>query len=180
MTKQEKIALVDKLVERLENTDYFYVTDTGGMTVAEINEFRGALFKKGLDYKIVKNKLIAKALERLDADYTEFSEQVLKGTSGIIFSPESGKEPAVVIKDFLKKKKGAEKPLLKGASIDSAVYIGSEHLDALTSIKSKDELLGDIITLLQSPAKNVISSLQSGGNTISGLIKALEERGEVA
>lgn len=176
MTKQEKFELVDELVEKLQNTDYFYVTDTGGMTVAEINEFRGALFKEGLEYKIVKNTLIAKALERLDADYTEFSEKVLKGVSGIIFSPESGKAPAVVIKDFLKKKKDAQKPALKGASIDSAMFIGSEHLDALTSIKSKAELLGDIITLLQSPAKNVISGLQSGGNTISGLLKALEER----
>lgn len=180
MTKQEKIELVDGLTEKLQNTDYFYIADTGGMTVAEINDFRRACFKEGLEYKIVKNTLISKALERLDTDYAELSEKALKGTSGIIFSPESGKAPAVVIKNFLKKNKKAEKPALKAASIDSAVYIGAEHLEALSNIKSKAELIGDVITLLQSPAKNVIGALQSGGNTISGLLKALEERGEAA
>ena len=179
MTKQEKIALVDELTEKLQNTDYFYITDTGGMNVSEINDFRHACFNQGLEYKIVKNTLIGKALERLDTDYAEFSEKVLKGTSGIVFSPESGKAPAVVISDYLKKKK-SEKPLLKGASIDSAVYIGSEHLESLTKIKSKAELIGDVITLLQSPAKNVISGLKGSGDTISGLLKALEERGEAA
>lgn len=175
MTKQEKFALVDELAEKLKNTDYFYITDTGGMSVAQINDFRRACFNSGLEYKIVKNKLIAKALERLDADYTQFSEEVLKGVSGIVFSPESGKAPATVIKEFVKKNK-TEKPALKGASIDSSVFIGPEHLEALSKIKSKAELLGDIITLLQSPAKSVLGALNSGGNTLSGLLKALEER----
>lgn len=179
MNKQEKYALVDALFEKLQNTNYFYITDTSGMSVAQINDFRGACFKKGLEYKVVKNTLIAKALERLDTDYTEFSDKVLKGFSGIIFSPESGKAPAEVIKDFTKKNK-SEKPALKGASIDTALFIGAEHLNTLSEIKSKDELLGEVISLLQSPATNVLGALQSGGHTISGILKTLEERGEAA
>jgi large subunit ribosomal protein L10 len=179
MTKQEKYALVDALVDKLQNTNYFYITDTSGMSVAQINDFRGACFKKGLEYRVVKNKLIAKALERLDTDYTEFSEKVLKGFSGIIFSTESGKVPAEVIKDFTKKSK-LDKPALKGASIDSAIFIGAEHLDTLSKIKSKEELLGEVIGLLQSPITNVLGALQSGGHTISGILKTLEERGEAA
>jgi large subunit ribosomal protein L10 len=179
MTKQEKYALVDALYEKLQNTNYFYITDTSGMTVAQINDFRGACFKKGLEYKVVKNTLIAKALDRLDADYTEFSEKVLKGFSGIIFSPESGKTPAEVIKDFTKKTK-LDKPAFKGASIDSSTYIGADYLETLLKIKSKNELLGEVISILQSPATNVLGALQSGGQTLSGILKTLEERGEAA
>lgn len=175
MTKQEKYALVDALAEKLQNTDYFYIADTSGMSVAQINAFRGECFKNGLEYKIVKNTLIAKALERLDTDYSEFSEKVLKGFSGIIFSPESGKTPAKVIQEFAKKNK-SDRPALKGASIDSSVFIGAQHLDTLVQIKSKQELLGDVVTLLQSPAKRVVGALQSGGNTLTGLLKTLEER----
>ncbi|MGB0523240.1 MAG: 50S ribosomal protein L10 [Flammeovirgaceae bacterium] len=176
MTKEEKYALVDELSEKLANTDYFYIANTAGMTVAQMSEFRGMCFNAGLEYKIVKNTLIAKALERLDneADYTEF-DPVLKGTSGIIFSPEIANAPAKVLKEF-KKKTGWDKDLLKGASIDAAIFVGAEHLEALSNLKSKNELIGDVIGLLQSPANNVVRALQSGGNTISGLLKALEER----
>lgn len=177
MTKQEKYALVDGLVEKLAETDYFYIADTSGMTVAQINNFRGMCFNEGLEYKIVKNTLISKALERLenDADYSQFNDSVLKGTSGIIFSKEAANAPAKVLKKF-KKDTGWEKDLLKGASIDGALFIGADQLEALSNIKSKGELIGDIIGLLQSPAKNVISALQSGGDTLAGLLKALEER----
>lgn len=177
MTREEKHALVDGLSEKLANTDYFYIADTSGMSVAQMSEFRGMCFKAGLEYKVVKNTLIAKALERLesDADYTEFNDKVLKGTSGIIFSPEAANAPAKVLKEFKKKTKWGN-DLLKGASIDSALFIGAEHLESLSELKSKAELIGDIIGLLQSPINNVLGSLQSGGQTISGLLKTLEER----
>ena len=177
MTKEEKYALVDELSDKLANTDYFYIADTAGMTVAQINDFRGMCFKAGLEYKIVKNTLISKALERLDTDtdYTAFNDSVLKGTSGIIFSPEAANAPAKVLKEFKKKTKW-EKTLLKGASIDSALFIGAEHLETLSNLKSKTELIGDVIGLLQSPATNVLRALQSGGDTLTGLLKALEEK----
>jgi len=177
MTKEEKYALVDELAEKLSGIDYFYVTDTSGMSVAQINDFRRTCFSKGLEYKVVKNTLIAKALERQTkgVDYTEFTNKVLKGTSGIIFSPESGNLPAKVIKDFLKAKK-ATKPLLKGASVDGAIFIGVDNLETLATLKSKNELIGDVIGLLQSPMQSVIGGLQSGGQTIAGLLKTLEER----
>lgn len=177
MTREEKQQLVGELSDKLSNTDYFYVTDASGLTVAQINDFRRMCFEKGLEYRVVKNTLIGKALETLDADYAEFSESVLKGFSGIIFSPEVGNAPAKLLKDF-HKKSNLDKPSLKGASIDSDVFIGADNLDLLSKLKSKDELLGEIIGLLQSPAKNVISALQSGGQTISGLLKSLEERSE--
>jgi len=177
MTKQEKYALVDKLTEKLSETAYFYIADTSGMSVAQINKFRGMCFKQGLEYQVVKNTLIAKSLERLDngADYSEFTDKVLKGNSGIIFSKEVANAPAKVLKEFKKEAKW-EKIMLKGASVDGGLFIGAEHLESLSTLKSKTELLGDIIGLLQSPAQNVISALQSGGQTISGLLKALEER----
>ena len=178
MTKEEKYALVDGLTAKLSETDYFYIADTGGMTVAQINEFRGMCFQKGLEYKVVKNTLIAKALERLEngTDYSEFTEKVLKGNSGIIFSKEVANAPAKLLKEF-KKKAGWSNDLLKGASVDGAVFIGAEHLESLSNLKSKNELIGDVIGLLQSPATNVLRALQSGGDTLTGLLKALEEKG---
>lgn len=175
MTREEKTQLIDELHEKLSNTNYFYITDASGMTVAQINDFRGMCFEKGLEYRVVKNTLVKKALERISANYGEFSDEVLKGFTGIIFSPESGNAPAKMLKEFRKKSK-LGKPLLKGASIDTATYIGEDQLDALVNIKSKQELIGDLISLLQSPAQNVIAALQSGGQNIAGILKTLEER----
>ena len=177
MTREEKGVLIDDLTEKLRNTNHFYVADTGGLSVKQINEFREMCFKRGIEYRIVKNTLIKKALERLDTDYSSFDE-VLKGTSGIMFSPEVSNAPAKVIKEYRKKDKKLTKPELKGASIDSDLFVGSQHLDMLDSLKSKTELIGDIIGLLQSPAKTVISALQSGKYTIAGLVKTLSEREE--
>ncbi len=177
MTREEKGTLIDDLAEKLRNTSYFYVADTGGLSVKEINEFRAMCFQRGIEYKIFKNTLIRKALEQLDADYGSFND-VLKGTSGIMFSTETSNAPAKVIKEYLKKVKGAEKPALKAASIDSDLFIGGEHLDMLSSLKSREELLGEVITLLQSPAKNVISALQSGKTKLAGIVKTLSEREE--
>ncbi|MEN7548254.1 50S ribosomal protein L10 [Rapidithrix thailandica] len=178
MTKEEKKQLVGKLSEKLSNTDYFYITDASGMTVAEINDFRSLCFEKGVEYRVVKNTLIQKALETLETDYTDFNNNVLKGFSGIMFSPEVGNLPAKILKEYRKKsgKKDDPRPLLKGASIDSDLFIGDENLDTLSNLKSKQELIGEIIGLLQSPAKNVVSALQSGGDTLAGLVKTLAER----
>ena len=179
MTREDKGVLIDELTEQLRNTDFFYVADTGGLSVAQINEFREMCFKRGIEYRIVKNTLIKKALDQLDTDYSSFDE-VLKGVSGIMFSPEVSNAPAKVIKEFRKKDKKLTKPELKGASIDSALFIGSQHLDTLSELKSKTELIGEIIGLLQSPAKNVLGALKSGKHTIAGLVKTLSEREEAS
>jgi len=176
MTREEKGLVIDKLTTKFEENSNFYVTDASGLTVAQINAFRKLCFDAGIEYGVYKNTLIQKALEKLDTDYTEFYDAVLKGFSGIIFSKESAKTPAKVINDFRKLGKIKSKPLLKGASIDTDLFIGEEHLKLLSELKSKNELIGEIIGLLQSPAKNVISSLQSGGSTLAGLMKTLSER----
>ncbi len=181
MTREEKIELVKELSVKFANTNYFYITDASGMSVAEINNFRRLCHSKGIEYRVVKNTLIQKALEPLETDFTEFEEKVLKGFSGIMFSPEVGNLPAKLLLDFRKKApKDKKRPVLKGASIDTAFYIGDDQLEALSKVKSKEELLGELIGLLQSPAQNVISALQSGGNTIAGLLKTLEERSQDA
>lgn len=175
MTREEKAVIIDELKEKFANNPYFFITDTGGMTVEEINNWRRACFEKGIEYRVVKNTLIRKALETTGVDYSSFDDKVLAGFSGIMFSPESGKTPAALIKSY-RKSKGSEKPILKGASIDSAIFIGDENLDTLISLKSKQELIGEIIGLLQSPAKNVVSALQSGGNKLAGILKTLSEK----
>ncbi|GAB4343795.1 MAG: 50S ribosomal protein L10 [Flammeovirgaceae bacterium] len=178
MTREDKIELVNELSEKLSKTPFFYITDAGGMTVAETNAFRKACFEKGIEYKVVKNSLIKKALEKQKADYSELSNKALKGFSGIMFSPESSNLPAKVLIDFRKKtaKKDNPKPLLKGAAIESSVFIGDDQLQALSALKSKSELIGEIVGLLQSPAKNVISALKSSGGKIAGIVKTLSEK----
>ncbi len=174
MTREQKAQVIAELTDKLQKTDHFYITDTSGLTVAEINKFRAACFKKGIEYKVVKNTLIKKALQNLKNDHSEMSD-ALKGFSGIMFMNESANVPARVIKDF-QKEISKDKPKFKAASIDSDIFIGSEHLDTLISLKSKQELIGEIITLLQSPAKNVISALQGGGHKLAGIVKTLQER----
>ena len=176
MTREEKALIIDKLTTKFEDNSNFYVTDASGLTVDQINAFRQLCFDAGVEYGVYKNTFIQKALEKLDTDYTEFTETVLKGFSGIIFSKEAANTPAKVIRDFRKAGISEDKPMLKGASIDTDLFIGEEHLKMLVDLKSKNELIGEIISLLQSPAKNVISALQSGGGTLAGLVKTLSER----
>lgn len=176
MNREDKGKIIDELAEKLSKTSFFYITDASGFTVENINAFRKACFDKGVEYKVVKNSLIKKALERLDADYTPFYKNVLKGFSGIIFSPESNNLPAKLLKDF--RKKGYDKPLLKGASIDTALFIGEENLDVLSTLKSKNELIGEIIGLLQSPVNNVVGALLSGKHKLAGLVKTLSDKKE--
>jgi len=177
MTKQEKTKVIGELAEKLRDNSNFYFADASGLSVAKINDFRRLCFEKGVEYGVYKNTLIRKALETLDTDYSSFDDNVLKGFTGIIFSKESGNLPAKVIKEF-RKAGGGEKPIFKGASIDTDLFIGNDQLDALSTLKSKFELIADVIMLLQSPAKNVISSLQSGQNKLSGILKTLSEREE--
>jgi large subunit ribosomal protein L10 len=177
MTKEEKTQVIGELAEKFSEVNFFYVTDSSGMSVAQVNKFRRLCFEKGIEYKVVKNTLIEKALEKANVgDYSEFYGNVLKGTSAIMFSPESGKLPAELLKSF--RKGGGKLPVLKGASVGGALFYGDDSIDLLTKLKSKNELIGEVIGLLQSPAKNVISALQSGGNKLAGIVKTLSEKNQ--
>lgn len=173
MTREEKGQIIDALAEKFSQNNHFYITDASGLSVAQINAFRRLCFNAGVEYGVYKNTLIRKALEKQEGNYEELFK-TLHGFSGVIFSKEVGNAPAKVIKEYRKKLDG--KPALKAASIESALFIGEEHLNTLNDLKSKNELIGEVISLLQSPAKNVLSALLSGKNTVAGLVKALEER----
>jgi len=174
MTREEKEQVIDNLKSKFTDNKNFYITDTSGFTVAEINAFRRMCFEKDIEYRVFKNTLIKKALQDQEADFSAL-DTVLKGFSGIMFSGETANISAKVIKEY-RKKQGGDKPVLKAASIDSDLFIGEEHLTTLSELKSREELIGDVIALLQSPAKNVVSALQSGKNTLAGLVKALSEK----
>ena len=166
--------MVESLVERFASTDHFYIVDAQGLNLEQVNDFRRRCFKAGIVYQVVKNTLIQKALEKLEneVDYTPFSDTVLKGFSGILFPQETANIPAKIIKDF-RKQRGLQIPLLKGASIDKYFFIGEKELDALSNLKSKDELIGELVGLLKSPITRVMSSLQSGKHQLSGILQAL-------
>lgn len=174
MTREEKGIIIQELSEKFASTPYFYIADASGLSVAKTNDFRRKCFENGIEYVVVKNTFIQKALETLDTDYTSFNESVLTGFSGIMFHPENGKAAATLIKDFLKANKDSIK--LKGASIDGGLFIGHDQLDALSKLKSKAEMVGEVIGLLQSPAKNVLGALQSGGQNLAGILKTLSEK----
>ncbi|AMQ55852.1 50S ribosomal protein L10 [Algoriphagus sanaruensis] len=177
MTRDDKKVIIDSLTEKLKENPFFYITDAAGFTVAEVNAFRRTCFERGVEYKVYKNTLIKKALENLDVDYSKLVSGTLKGFSGIIFSKETSNLPAKVLLDFRKKQgKKETRPVFKGAGIDSDVILGESNLEMLSNLKSKQELLGDLIGLLQSPAKNLVSALQSGQNNITGVLKTLGER----
>ncbi len=173
MKREEKDQIINALTEKLESYNSFYIADTSHLTVEATSKLRRMCFNKGISMQVAKNTLIRKAMEKSANSYDELYE-VLKGTSAIMFS-ESQKAPAAVIKEF---RKSGERPVLKAAYIDTAVFIGDNQLDMLTKIKTKEELVGDIIGLLQSPAKNVISALQSSGGKLAGIVKTLSERTE--
>jgi len=171
MTREEKSIVIDNLTSTLTDTNIIYLADISGLNAQTTSDLRRACYKANIKLAVVKNTLLEKAMEKSDKDFGDLPT-VLKGNTSIMIA-EVGNAPAKVIKEFRKKNK---KPILKGAFVEEAIYIGDEQLDSLVSIKSKDELVGDIITLLQSPAKNVISALQSGGNKLSGIIKTLSEK----
>ena len=175
MKRDEKGAIIEELTGKFQNIPFFYITEANGMSVAETNNLRRMCFERGIEYKVVKNTFIKKALESLETDYTPFNEAVLHGQSAVMFHPEDQKAPAKLIKEF---RRGNDKLQLKAASIDYSLFIGADQLDTLIALKNKQELIGEIIGLLQSPAKNVISALQGGGNKLAGILKTLSEREE--
>ena len=172
MKKEDKHDVVLALTETIAEYGNFYITDTANLSVAKVNDIRRKCFENDIKMQVAKNSLIRKAMEASRGDYSEIYD-VLKGSSSILFS-KSANAPAKLIKQL---RKTGDKPVLKAAYIDSSVFIGDHLLDALVSLKSKEELVADIIALLQSPAKNVISGLQSGGNKLAGIVKTLQERG---
>lgn len=171
MTREEKSQVIEDLTAQLSDNSIIYVADISGLNAEATSNLRRACFKAGVQLAVVKNTLLTKAMENSEKEFGELPE-TLKGNSSILLS-ETGNAPAKIIKEFRKK---SDRPVLKGAYIEEAVYIGDDQLENLVNIKSKEELLGDIIGLLQSPAKNVISALQSGGQTLSGIVKTLSER----
>lgn len=172
MTKEEKTQAIDQLAGELQEKSIFYLADISELPVETSNKLRRLAFNKEVSLKVVKNTLLRKAMEKVeDKDFSELYD-VLKGNTSIMFS-EVGNAPAKLIKEFRKKE---DKPILKAAYVEESVYVGDEKLDQLASLKSKDELIADVILLLQSPMKNVVSGLQSSQQTVSGLLKALEEK----
>ncbi len=173
MNKTEKTQIISILADKFANSSVFYLTDSSTLTVEQINKFRRICFEKGVEFKVVKNTMARLALES-NSEEKGFEPlyDALKGPTAIMFS-DTGNLPAKIISEF---RKDFDRPILKAAYVESAIYFGDDKLEDLTKIKSKEELIGDIIALLQSPVKNVIGSLKSGGNTIAGLLKALEER----
>jgi len=171
MNREEKNTEIADLTKQLNATNVLYIADTSSISAVDTNLFRRDLFKNGITMRIAKNTLIAKAMRDSGKDFGEL-ENVLKGTSALMFS-ENMKSPAQAILKFRKK---GTKPALKGAYVDSAIFIGDDQLLALSTLKSKEDLVGEVIGMLLSPAQNVISALQSGGTTIAGIVKTLSEK----
>lgn len=171
MTRDEKNQLIDSLAQQLSESKHFYLTNIAELDAEQSSTLRRKCFEKDIKLVVVKNSLLKKALEKIEGDFQDLYP-VLKENTSIMFT-ETGNIPAKLIKEF---RKEWEKPILKGAFVEESFYIGDEQLDTLASIKSKEEIIGDIVALLQSPAKNVISALQSGGQTLAGIIKTLQEK----
>lgn len=171
MTREEKSKYIDDLAAEINASNVFYIADTAELTVDTINAIRRRCFQSNIRLRVVKNALLEKAMDRVEGKNLEELKQTLKGGTSIMFS-EVGNAPARLIQEFRKKN---NKPILKGAYIDEAIFIGDAQLATLESLKSREELVGDIIGLLQSPAKNVISGLKGAGSKIAGILKTLEE-----
>ena len=173
MTKEEKNKLIDILDDSIKDNANFYLADISGLNAEESSNLRRLCFQKEVSLQVVKNTLLKKALEKNDNDFDQLYD-ILKGNTSIMFT-HIANSPAKIIKEFRKKH---DRPILKAAYLDDSIYIGEENLDMLANLKSKEELIGDIITLLQSPAKNLLASLQSGSSKISGIVKSLSDRTE--
>lgn len=171
MTREEKSRVIEDLTAQLTASNVVYVADISGLDAETTSNLRRACFKANIKLEVVKNTLLEKAMEGAENNFGDLPS-ILKGNTSIMFA-ENGNDPAKVIKEFRKK---SDKPVLKGAYIHEAVFIGDNQLDALVALKSKEEVIGEIIGLLQSPAKNVVSALKSGGGKIAGIVKTLSER----
>lgn len=172
MKKEEKSQLIDSLVEKITNNNYIYITDISDLNVETTSKLRRLCFKKNVTLQVVKNSLLKKAMEKSNKNFDSLYE-VLKGSTSIMLS-DTGNIPAKLIKEF--RKGPIKKPILKGAYIEEMCFVGDDKLDALINIKSKNEVIADIIALLQSPAKNVISALQSSKEKLAGIVKTLSEK----
>ena len=171
MRREEKNAIINSLAEKLKEYSHFYLTDTAQLNAADTSDLRRKCFENDVKLVVVKNTLLKRALEMSEGDFNELYP-VLKGTTSIMFT-QTGNTPARLIKEFRKRH---DKPVLKGAYVQESVYVGDNMLDALVSVKTKQELIGDIILILQSPARNVISALQSGGSKIHGVLETLSKK----
>ena len=171
MTREEKLNVIEDLTAQLAENSTIYLADISGLDAMTTSNLRRACFKANVKLSVVKNTLLAKAMEASEKDFGELPE-ILKGNTSLMFA-EAGNGPAKVIKTFRKK---SDKPLLKGAFVEEAIFVGDDKLDTLVSIKSKEEMIGEIIGLLQSPAKNVISGLKSGSGKLAGILKTLSEK----
>lgn len=171
MTREEKAQVIEQLKDTLASSSTIYLADISGLNASATADLRRACFKADISLSVVKNTLLEKAMEASDRDFGDLSS-VLKGETSIMIA-QTGNAPAKLIKTF---RKNSSKPVLKGAFVEESVYIGDNFLDALVSIKSKNEVIADVIALLQSPAKNVISGLKSGGGKLAGIVKTLSER----
>ncbi len=177
MTREEKTAVIEELKEKFNESPFFYVTDSSAMTVEQINSLRKEFFEKGIQMRVLKNTLVRKALERVGGETGAYQDlyEALKGPTAVLFT-DVANLPAKVLKEF-RKKKNLDRPIVKAAFIDSAIYIGDDQLEALADLKSKEDLLGELLGLLQSPMSNLLSQIGSGGQNVMGLLKAIEERG---
>ena len=171
MRQEEKNAIINSLADRLKEYSHFYLTDTAQLNAADTSALRRKCFENDIKLVVVKNTLLKRALKQTDVNFEELFP-VLKGTTSIMFA-NTGNLPAKLIKEFRKKH---DKPVLKGAYVQESIYIGDNMLETLVTLKTKDELIGDVILLLQSPAKNVVAALQSGGNKIHGVLETLSKR----
>jgi large subunit ribosomal protein L10 len=173
MTREEKNQVIDVLIDKINNASHIYVTNSLGLNAGDTVKLRKECYKNEIELVVAKNTLLKKAIEKSEKDLSELFE-ALTGQTSVMFS-ETGNKPAKLIKNF-RKKNNLEFPLLKGAYVEEGFYFGDDQIDALVSIKSKDELIADVVGLLQAPVQNVLSALQSGGNTLSGVLKTLEEK----
>ena len=172
MKKEDKAIVIEKIADTLKAYNGFYLVETAGLNAEKTSELRRACFKADINLMVVKNTLLHKALESLDADFSELYPALAGSTS--LMCTNVGNAPAKLLKDFVKK--GDTLPALKGAYVEETVYLGADQLDALASIKSKNELIADVIALLQSPAKNVVSALQSGSTKLHGILETLSNK----
>jgi len=171
MRKEDKDKIINELADRLQQFSHFYLADISDLNAADTSKLRRKCFDKEIELVVVKNTLLRKALEKSEGKYIELFN-LLQGGTSVMFT-NSANEPAKLIKEFRRTHK---KPLLKGAFVEESVYIGDNQIDALIAVKSKEELIGDIIALLQSPLRNVMSSLESGKHIIAGVVKTLSEK----
>ena len=173
MKKEQKTQLIDTLAEKLTNVSSFYLTDISNLNVETSNKLRRLCFKRKIELSMVKNTLLKKAMEKTGKDFDTLYD-ALKGSTSIMFA-EVANDPAKLIKEF---RRTSPKPILKGAYVQESIYLGDDQLNALINIKSKDELIGDVIWMLQSPVRNVMSALQSGSHILSGIVQTMSDKPE--